>query len=144
MLLRCNSSWAVVTILNVCNNWLFGLLVFIYSAFRFRPSDPVSRMYVHLLCMASWVKVSSQQYFSLYIKTTLGIWIMSDLNNERSVIQIGPLFRFLLLFRLIQWGLNSKHLNSGNIWITNFYLCAIQMPANSSLFKAWPEYPTKS
>ena len=31
--------------------------------------------------------------------------------------------------------LNSEHLNSGTIWITNFYLFAIQMFANSSLFK---------
>ena len=27
---------------------------------------------------------------------------------------------------------NREHLNSGNIWIMNFYLFAIQMPANSS------------
>ena len=27
--------------------------------------------------------------------------------------------------------LNSKHLNSGSIWITNFHLFAIQMPGNS-------------
>ena len=33
--------------------------------------------------------------------------------------------------------LNSEHLYSGNIWITNFYLFAIQMLANSSLFKPW-------
>ena len=30
------------------------------------------------------------------------------------------------------------------IWITNFYLFAIQMLANSSFFKPWPEYRTKS
>ena len=40
--------------------------------------------------------------------------------------------------------LNSEHLNKGNTWITNFHLFAIQMPANSSLFKPWPEYQTKS
>ena len=40
--------------------------------------------------------------------------------------------------------LNSEHLNSRNIWITNFHLLAIQMPDNSSLFKPWPEYQTKS
>ena len=31
--------------------------------------------------------------------------------------------------------LNSKHLNSGNIWIKNFHLFAIRIPCNSSLFK---------
>ena len=30
---------------------------------------------------------------------------------------------------------NREHLNSGNIWIMNFYLFAIQMPANCLLFK---------
>ena len=35
--------------------------------------------------------------------------------------------------------LNSELLNSRNIWITNFYLFAIQIPANSLLFKTWPE-----
>ena len=34
-------------------------------------------------------------------------------------------------------------LNSGNIWIMNFYLFAIQMHANNSLFKPWLEYQTK-
>ena len=33
---------------------------------------------------------------------------------------------------LIQWVSENKQLNKGNIWIMNFYLFAIQMPANSS------------
>ena len=38
----------------------------------------------------------------------------------------------------------SGDLNKGNIWITNFHLFAIQTLGNSSLFKPWPEYQTKS
>ena len=37
----------------------------------------------------------------------------------------------------------GKHLNSGNIWIKNFYLFAIQITANSLLFKSWSEKQTK-
>ena len=40
--------------------------------------------------------------------------------------------------------LNNEHLKKGNIWITNFYLFAIEIPANSLLFKPWPEKRTKS
>ena len=40
--------------------------------------------------------------------------------------------------------LDNQHLNKGNIRITNFHLFANQMPANSSLFKPWPEKRTKS
>ena len=58
--------------------------------------------------------------------------------------------RNLVVSGILQWGsdysgdLNNKHLNKEYIWITNFHLFPIQMPANSSLFKLWPEYQTKS
>ena len=38
----------------------------------------------------------------------------------------------------------SGDLNSGDNWITNFYLFAIHMPGNSFLLKSWPEYLTFS
>ena len=37
--------------------------------------------------------------------------------------------------KLYSGDLNSEHLNSRNIWITNFYLFAIKMPVNSLKFK---------
>ena len=42
----------------------------------------------------------------------------------------------------IQWDLNNKHLNMGNIWITNFHFFAIQMPGNSLVFKPSVTQPT--
>ena len=39
--------------------------------------------------------------------------------------------------------LNSEHRNSGNIWKMNFYLFAIQMPANSS-FNATTQFLIRS
>ena len=39
---------------------------------------------------------------------------------------------------------NSEHLKSGNSLITNYHLFDIQMPSNSSLFKPWPKWITKS
>ena len=38
----------------------------------------------------------------------------------------------------------SRDLNNWNIWITYFYFFTLQMPDNSSIFKAWPGHRTKS
>ena len=63
---------------------------------------------------------------------------------ELSVTYTVQPFTVLVAYLYYSGDLNSEHLNSGNIWIMNFYLFAIQMPANSLLFKTWPEYRTKS
>ena len=86
-------------------------------------------------------------FWSILIMTqnspaTSEIQILNALSQTTLIIQ---LFNTKLSKNQMYSGdLNSEHLNGGYIWLTNFYLFAIQMPGNSWLFKPWPEYRTKS
>ena len=85
-----------------------------------------------------------------------GIWILVWYSNGQNLsgiqmlfeyqTELNPVLRPPFEYRTSEYSgdLNNEHLNKGNIWITNFHLFPIQMPANSSLFKPWPVYRTKS
>ena len=64
------------------------------------------------------------------LKKVLSIFIGSSY-----VVLLCYQHKFSGLVILHFWSKYSGDLNSGNIWITNFHLFAIQMPANSSLIK---------
>ena len=59
--------------------------------------------------------------------------LLPDFENSPQIcgnqILLQKIFDCCKQLRQYSGDLNSKHLNSGNIWVTNFYLSAIQMPA---------------
>ena len=73
------------------------------------------------------------------------IWVKSlkELSSENRIICITLIISVQFSHKLVRTvgaripsgDLNSKHLNKGNIRITNFHSFAIQMSGNSSLFK---------
>ena len=62
---------------------------------------------------------------------------------EQPLKKISDFF-WMFWFTIYSGDLDTERLNNRNIWITNFYLFAIQMPGKSWLLKPWPEYRPKS
>ena len=74
------------------------------------------------------------------VKIVLELWLTAS-STFAIVFLFFSFYYFKTFFHLVRTGrknatysgdLNSEHLNSRNIWITNFHLFATQMPSNRS------------
>ena len=93
-----------------------------------------------------------QAFWDLFLHTTQKFWHPCSIAWLRITLLNGIFCLYKRFYVLCQLSkhffysgdLNFKHLIKEHIWIMNFYLCDVQMPGNSLLFKPWPEYQTKS